>query len=75
MRFLNAFFEALFGTAQRCQATLVVLGLGVVALNPGLIASAVSLLVAELAPLLGPALAICIVVGGIRMIVFGKGKK
>lgn len=75
MRFLNAFFEALFGTAQRCQATLIVLGLGVVVINPGLLAAAANQLIAELMPLLGPALAICIVVGGIRMIVFGKGKK
>lgn len=75
MRFLTAFFDALFGTARRCQVTLVVLGLGVVIFNPGLLAFATNQLVAELMPLLGPALAICIVVGGIRMIIFGKKGK
>ena len=72
MRYFTALVEALFGTPRRWMVTLTIIGLGVVALNPGLLATVTSRLVAELSPLLGPALAIVIVFGGLRMILFGK---
>ena len=72
MRYLTALSDLLFGTAQRWAVTLGVVGLAIVVVKPGLLLAAVSQLMAELAPLLGPALAIFIVFAGIKMILFGK---
>ncbi len=62
------------GTPERFMRTVVVFGLIIVILNPGLLASAANQLIAELSPLLGPALTILIVLAGIRMILGGRRK-
>lgn len=64
-----------FGTPRRAVWTLAVAGLITVVLFPGLLRMAANRLIAELAPLLGPALAIVIVFSGLRMILFGGKKK
>lgn len=61
-----------FGTPQRFVTTLAIVGLAIVIIFPGLLRMAAERLVAEIGPLLGPALAIIIVFAGIRMIL---GKK
>lgn len=61
-----------FGTPQRAVWTLAVVGLITVIIFPGLLRTAANRLIAELSPLLGPVLAIIIVLGGLRMILFGR---
>jgi hypothetical protein len=68
-------FRYFFGTPRRCVTTLIVLGLIIVMVFPGLLYSAVNQLLSELMPLLGPALTIVIVIGGLRMILFGRSSK
>ena len=63
------------GTPQRFLATLAGIGLIVVIFNPLLLAVAVNSLLEAINPLLGPVLAILIVLAGIRIILgsFGGG--
>jgi len=62
-----------FGTPRRFLATTTILGMVVVILRPGLLASAVEGLINELMPLLGPAMTIVIVVVSLRMLIgFGR---
>ena len=65
-------FRFFLGTPRRLVTTLGVVGLIVVMICPGLLRMAVERLMAELAPLLGPAITILIVFAGIRMILFGR---
>ena len=65
-------FRFFLGTPRRLVTTLGVIGLIVVMICPGLLRMAVERLMAELAPLLGPAITILIVFAGIRMILFGR---
>jgi len=69
------YFRYFFGTPQRMMRTVVGLGLIIVIIRPGLLATAVEQLVAELSPLLPSVLAILIVFAGIRMILFGSSRK
>jgi len=71
---MNEWIQFFFGTPRRFCWTVAVLGLLTVLIFPGLLATAVSRLVAELSPLLGPVLAVLIVVGGLRMIFRGRGR-
>ena len=65
-------FRFFLGTPRRLVTTLGVVGLIVVMICPGLLRMAVERLMAELAPLLGPAITLLIVFAGIRMIIFGR---
>lgn len=62
------------GTPERFMRAVVVFGLIAVILNPGMLATVANRLIAELSPLLGPALTILIVLAGIRMILGGRRK-
>jgi hypothetical protein len=65
-------FRFFFGTPRRLVTTLGAIGLIVVMIFPGLLRMGVERLMAELAPLLGPAITLLIVFAGIRMILFGR---
>ena len=69
---MGDWFRFFLGTPRRFTTTFVVIGLVVVMLRPSILTNAVNALINGLAPLLGPVLAICIVFGGIRWILFGK---
>jgi len=69
---MGTWLRFFFGTPQRFVTTSVAIGLVLVVLNPNILNIAVNRMVYALSPLLGPALAICIVFAGIKMIL---GKK
>ena len=68
---IGQWFRYFLGTPRRFLMTAAGIGLVVVAINPGILATAVESLVAALMPLLGPVLAIVIVFAGLRMILRG----
>jgi len=69
---MGNWFRYFLGTPQRALRTFIAAGLVAVVAKPGLLATAAERLVAELMPLLGPALAIVIVFAGLRLILFGR---
>lgn len=66
-------FRYFFGTPQRAVRSLIALGLISVIIFPGLLLVMVERFVAALMPLLGPTLAVAIVIAGLRLIV-GRGR-
>ena len=66
-------FRFFLGTPRRLVTTLGAIGLIVVMICPGLLRMGAERLMAELAPLFGPAITLLIVFAGIRMILFGRG--
>ena len=64
--------EAFFGTPRRVQVTAVLVALGVVYFNPGLLQRILGRFVAEMEPVIGPLLTLAIVFGGIYLILFGR---
>lgn len=69
---MRTWLRYFFGTPQRFVTTVVAVGLVTVLLSPGLLRIATERLIAEISPLLGPVLAIVIVFGGLRVILFGR---
>ena len=66
-------FRYFFGTPQRAVRTIIALGFLSVIILPGLLLMVVERFVTALMPLLGPALAVLIVLAGLRLIV-GRGR-
>lgn len=71
---LRELFRLIAGTPQRFLWSCAVAGLIFVSLRPGLLWEACRRLDTELSPLLADILAILIVVGGLRLILFGRRK-
>ena len=72
---IGSYLHFFIGTPKRLMTTMLCIALVTVMVNPGLLQLAVNRLLAELAPLLGPALTLIIVFAGLRTIVFGRGGK
>lgn len=73
---MNRLFEYLFGTYRRFIVTLGIIGLTVVLIKPGLLRVACERIMAEIAPVLGPALQLGIVIAVISlMLKAAMGKK
>lgn len=64
---MSAWLKYFFGTPKRFVSTAVCIGIIIVILNPQILAMAVNSLLIGITPLLGPALAILIVMGGVKM--------
>lgn len=69
---MHAWFRFFAGTPQRFLTTMVVIGLIVVVASPGLLRMALERLIQESGPALGPMLAIAIVLGGLKVVVWGR---
>lgn len=68
---MSSWSRFFLGTPRRFLATFTVVGLVIVMTNPGLLETAVNRFVAAITPLLGPALTIVIVLGGLRIVFRG----
>ncbi|HEY4490243.1 MAG TPA: hypothetical protein VJC12_03245 [Candidatus Paceibacterota bacterium] len=69
---MREWLQYFFGTPRRFLITAAFIGLIVVMISPGLLATAVARFINEMMPLIGPALTVLIVFAGIRLILFGR---
>jgi len=73
---LNCFARFFLGTPRRFLASviLVVIGMAIVHFNPGLVYRSADRLVCECWPVIQSLLVLAVVLGGLRVIVFGRGR-